>query len=131
MSSYLLQSHLDTIEAQIYSVTQLLQDSTSVDLVAACAALQSAMLNFSSVVQQKSANLEADPTFKARLCKVSISLASCRDSMARRAALTQGALAALMPATRQDTYSSAASRYGHQPYGSAGRQSGEFKVISA
>lgn len=131
MSSRLLQSHLDTIEAQISSVTQLLDSSASADLTSACAALQSAVLDFSGVVKQKSAHLDADSSLKAHLGRVSISLASCRENLARRAAFTQGALAALMPATRQDTYAPAASRYRQQPYGSAGRQSGEFRVVSA
>jgi hypothetical protein len=131
MSSSLLQSRLETIETHINRVTQLLQGSASSDLVPACTALQSAVLDFSSLMQQKSGKLDADPSFKARLHKASLSLASCRESLARRAALTQGALGTLMPATRQNTYSPAASGYARQPYGSAGRQSGEFQMASA
>ncbi len=115
MSSRLLQSHLDTIESQISSVIQLLDGSASADLVSACAALQSAVLDFSGVVKQKSTHLDADPSLKTRLGRVSMSLASCRENLARRAAFTQGALAALMPATRQDNYAPATNRYGRKP----------------
>ncbi|MDR3371374.1 hypothetical protein [Rhodoferax sp.] len=131
MTSSLFQFHLETIETHINSVAQLLQSSASSDLTPACAALQSAVLALSSLTQQKSAKLDADPSLKARLRKASLSLASCRESLARRAALTQGALGALMPATRQDTYAPAANQYARQLYGSAGRQSGEFRATSA
>ena len=131
MSSSLLQAHLEIIETHIASVTQLLQGSSANDLTPACTALQSAVLDFASLMQQKSVELDAAPSLKARLRKVALTLASCRESLARRAALTDGALGTLMPATRQDTYAPAANRYAHQPYGSAGRQSGEFRVTCA
>jgi hypothetical protein len=131
MSSSLVQAHLEIIESHIDSVTQMLQGLASADLTPACTALQSAVLAFANLMQQKSAKLDADPSLKARLRQVSLSLASCRESLVRRAALTDGALGTLMPATRQDTYAPAANRYARQPYGSAGRQSGEFRVTCA
>ena len=131
MSSNLVQSYLESIETQINRVTQLLQGPASTELELACTALQSAVLDFSSQMQQMSGKLDADPSLKARLRRVSFSLTSCREGLARRAALTQGALGMLMPATRQDTYVPAASRYARQPYGSVGRQSGEFQMTCA
>jgi hypothetical protein len=130
MANSLLQSHLEIIENHINSVTQLLQGSASADLTPACMALQSAMLDFSKLMQHNQVKLDVDSALKARLRKASLSLASCRESLARRAALTQGALGMLMPASRQDTYTPATSRYARQPYGSAGRQSGEFQMTS-
>lgn len=131
MSSSLLQTQLEIIETHIESVTQLLLGSASTELTPACTALQSAVLALANLMQQQSAKLDVDPSLKARLRKVALALASCRESLARRAVLTDGALGTLMPATRQDTYVPAANRYARQPYGSAGRQSGEFRATCA
>lgn len=131
MPSHPLQLSLEVVETQIHQINQQLLAPDSADLLQASTALQAAVLELSRLVQRTPGGFSKDPSFKLRMRKMSVALASCRESLLRRAFLTQGALSALMPATREDTYSPAAGKYARQPYGSAGRQSGEFRVISA
>ena len=49
-----------------------------------------------------------------------------RSGLARRAAVVERALHAMVPATRESTYGQHAS-----PYGAPGRQSGAFKTLAA
>ena len=53
-------------------------------------------------------------------------LAQQRESLIRRAALVDRSLNALVPATRGASYAPGASAYG-----TAGRQTGSFRVLSA
>jgi len=131
MANFSTQSSLDIVETHLHQVTQLLLEPDSGDLLQASTALQAAVLEFSRLAQRAAAEFAKDPAFKRRLRKVSVTLASCRESLARRAFVTQSALSTLMPATRDTTYAPAANKFTRLPYGSAGRQSGEFRVISA
>ena len=131
MSSRQIQSNLDIIEAHIHQVTQLLQQPASADLTLACSLLQATVLDFSRLMQQELVAQAVDIPLKLRLHKTAFALSSCREHLLRRAALTQSALSTLMPATRSDTYAPATGGYARQPYGSAGRQSGEFRMASA
>jgi hypothetical protein len=132
MSDKLIQSHLESIEKHIGQVTQLLSSPSSTDLTLACNALQAAVLGFSQLMPlKKPGQARSDPALTSRLRQTAQALAACRENLMRRAALNQGALGMLMPATRNDTYAPGAGRFARQTYGSAGRQSGEFRVTSA
>lgn len=124
-------SCLDTIETHLQHVTRHLLDPQSGDVLQASTALQAAVLAFSQLAQRAPQDFANEPQLKLRMRRMSVALASCRETLMRRAFITQSALGTLMPATRDHTYAPAAGQYARQPYGSAGRQSGEFRAISA
>ena len=131
MINFSIQSSLDLVETHLHQVTQLLLEPDSGDLLQASTALQTAVLEFSRLAQRATAGLTQDPSLKLRMRKMSVALASCRESLLRRTFITQSALSTLMPATRDNTYAPATGKFTRQPYGSAGRQSGEFRMTSA
>jgi|GEM_PF-1046258 len=131
MANSPIQSSLDTIDTHLQLVTRHLLDPQSGDVLQASTALQAAVLAFSQLAQRFPADLANQPQLKLRLRRMAAALASCRETLLRHTFITQSALSTLMPATREQTYAPAAGRYPRQPYGSAGRQSGEFRVISA
>lgn len=131
MVSHSLQSSLEIVETHLKQITQQLLEPDSGDLLQASNALQAAVLEFSRLVQHTPAVFAQETSLKLRMRKISVSLASCRESLLRRTFITQSALSTLMPAALDTMYSPAAGKYARQPYGSAGRQSGEFRVISA
>ena len=131
MPSNSLQSSLENVETHIHQIHQQLLAPDTGDLLQASTALQAAVLAFSRLVQGSPAGFSQEPAFKLRLRALALALASCRETLLRRAFITQSALSTLMPATHEPLYSPAAGQYTRQPYGSAGRQSGEFRVISA
>ena len=131
MVSFSIPASLDTVETHLHHVTQLLLEPDSGDLLQASTALQAAVLEFSRLAQRAGADFSKEPALKPRLRKVSAALVSCRETLMRRAFITQSALSTLMPATRDHTYAPVSGKFARQPYGSAGRQSGEFRVTSA
>jgi len=131
MASHSVQCQLDTIESQINQFSQSLFDPAAGDLLQAASSLQTAVLELSRLMQRGPTGLDKDPSLKVRVRKISVALTSCREALMRRAYITQSALSTLMPATRDATYAPAAGKYARQPYGSAGRQSGEFRVVRA
>jgi len=131
MANHPLQSSLEIIETHICQISRQLLEPDSGDLLQTSTALQAAVLEFLRLVQRTPAAFTKEPSLKSRMRKMSVALVSCREALLRRAFLTQSALSTLMPATRDATYSPAAGNYARQPYGSAGRQSGEFRVVSA
>ncbi len=131
MPNRLIQSHLDTIDAHLDQVSRCLLDPESGDLVHACANLQAAVIELSRLPQISSLNQELPSPLKLRMRQTMASFDACREALMRRSFLTEISLGTLIPATRNPTYAPAAGRFSRQPYGSAGRQSGEFQVISA
>lgn len=131
MLSRLIQSHLDAIETHISQVSRCLLDPGSGDLLQASTDLQAAVLGLSRLPQLSVLDRPVASSLKLRLRQTMASFDACREALMRRSFLTESSLSTLIPATRNHTYAPAAGRYTRQPYGSAGRQSGEFRVISA
>lgn len=131
MLSRLIQSHLDTIEAHINQVSRCLLDPSSGDLVQTSADLQTAVLDLSRLPQLAALDRQLASSLKLRMRQTMASFDACREALMRRSFLTESSLGTLIPATRNPTYAPAAARYTRQPYGSAGRQSGEFRAVSA
>lgn len=127
MPNHLIQSHLDTIDAHLDQVSRCLLDPGSGDLVHASANLQAAVVALSRLPQMSA----VEPQLKLRMRHMMASFDACREALMRRRFLTESLLGTLIPATRNHTYAPATGRFTRQPYGSAGRQSGEFQVISA
>lgn len=131
MLNRLIQSHLDIIDTHINQVSRCLLDPNSGDLLQASADLQAAVLELSRLPQLSALDRQVTPSLKLRMRHTLASFDACREALMRRTYLTESSLSTLIPATRNHTYAPAASRYTRQPYGSAGRQSGEFQAISA
>lgn len=124
-------AQLEHVELQVAQVSETLIDMSLGDLPQVCKSMQAAIVDFSKLARQMPTQFKTDQPLQLRLRKVSASLMSCRESVIRRSAITQQALGALVPATRSDTYAPAAGPRSSKTYGSAGRQSGEFRMVSA
>jgi hypothetical protein len=131
MINRLIQSHLDTIDTHISQISRCLLDPGSGDLVQASADLQAAVLALSRLPQLAALDQQLASSLKLRMRQTMASFDACREALMRRSFLTESSLGTLIPAMRNSTYAPAAGRYTRQPYGSAGRQSGEFQAISA
>jgi len=131
MPNRLIQSHLDTIETHISQVSHCLLNPGSGDLVQVSADLQSAVLDLSRLPQLAALDRQLASSLKLRMRQTMASFDACREALMRCSFLTESSLGTLIPATRNPTYAPAAARYTRQPYGSAGRQSGEFRAVSA
>lgn len=132
MVSGLIQSHLDVIDTHISQVSRYLLDPSSGDLHQASVDLQAAVLELARLPQLAAPDRQAPLSLNVRLRQTKASLDACRETLMRRTTLTESSLSTLMPATRSATYAApATAKYSRQPYGSAGRQSGEFRATSA
>jgi len=122
---------LDQIEAEIEQLSSALLSHQTEHLTSAAAALQATALGLSSAPLRESASTADNRALQNRLKKIAASLFSQRESLLRHSVLTERSLAALMPASRATTYSPATGAHSGRNYGSAGRQSGEFKSLAA
>jgi len=131
MSHSNITTQLAQVELQVAQVSETLLDMSLGDLPQVCKSMQAAVVDFSKLAQHMPTQFKTDQPLQLRLRKVAAALTSCRESLLRRSVITQQALGALVPATRSDTYASAAGPRSSKTYGSAGRQSGEFRMVSA
>jgi hypothetical protein len=131
MNPQTLDSQLSQFEAQLALLSAALTQNDPNELVATSAELQSMAVLFSKMLQQTAASLRRNPLAQLRVKKIGAMLGSMREGVMRHSVRVDRALAALVPATQNNTYSPKAGAYGRQPYGSAGRQSGEFRALSA
>jgi hypothetical protein len=130
MISQTLDSQLSQFEAQLALLSEALLRRDSHGLVAASVELQSTVVLFSRALQVAAAQIRQDPQAQLRVKKIAAALSSVRQGLLRQSVVVDRALGALVPAAKSNTYAPNAG-YGRQPYGSAGRQSGEFRALSA
>jgi len=95
-------------------------------LAIAATSLRLAVLALAQAVQQPGPTGQADPVTQRRVRTMARTLAQQRESLIRRAALVDRALHALVPASRGDNYAP-----GGSAYGTAGRSTGSFRMLSA
>lgn len=131
MNLQALEGQLSQFEAQLALLSAALAQHNANELVAKSAELQSMAVLFSKILQQAAASLKNNPPAQLRVKKIHAMLGSMREGLMRHSVQVERALAALVPASQNNTYAPNAGAYGHQPYGSAGRQSGEFRALSA
>lgn len=126
----MLPTHIENalleVELHFNDVSTALISGEPLALAAASAALRQASVDFAALLQRLSPQDLQEGDFKLRLKKIAVGMASQRESLIRRSALVDMALSAIVPATQSATYARTAG-----PYGSAGRQSGAFKYLSA
>ena len=125
------QAYLDQIELQLDEFSRALIGFQTESLIVASKALQTIAIEFSKVMQQQLVDLRADPALHFRVKRIAASLALRRESLFRHAVIVERSLAALVPSSQSGTYAPSSGLYARQAYGSAGRQSGEFKALSA
>jgi len=131
MKSDVLESQLSQFEDQLALLFVALVRDDGSELVAASAELQSMAVLFSKVMQQTGVGTTNQTGSLLRVKKIGVALSSLREGLLRRSVAVDRALAALIPAATQlDTYSPKSGIYARQPYGSAGRRSGELKVFT-
>lgn len=125
-----LSTHLDEaltqLERQFSDVSDALVSGEPVALEAASTALRQAAMDFSALTQRLTPADLKHKDLKARLKTIVDGMAIRRESLIRRTAMVERALNAVVPASGNNTYSPASS-----PYGSAGKQSGALKYLSA
>ncbi|MBI3531013.1 MAG: hypothetical protein HY068_00735 [Burkholderiales bacterium] len=126
MLSAQIEKQLSEIEQQCAVLTAAVDSGEPVALEAASTQLRQLAVDLSR--SQEVAHLDAQATqaFKTRLQKVVGGIGAQRGSLARRAAIVERGLNAMVPATRESTYGQAAG-----PYGAAAKQSGAFKLLTA
>lgn len=126
------ESALDAAQVCVQKLqAELALPTSALALEAAGATLYAQAFSLSALVEQAQVATKIDNKLAQRLQHLAATLASCRSQLARRAALNARALQTLVPTARSDTYAGGLRGRSGQPYGSAGRQSGEFKVASA
>ena len=125
-----LDSQLSQFEAQLALLSEALLRHDARGLEAASVELQSTVVLFSRSLQAAAAQIRQSPPTQLRVKKIAAVLSSMRQGLLRQSVVVDRALGALVPAAKSTTYAPNAG-YGRQPYGSAGRQSGEFRALSA
>lgn len=121
-----IEQALVEVELHFNDVSIALISGEPLALAAASTALRQASIDFSALLQRLSPQDLQEGDLKLRLKKIALGMASQRESLIRRSALVEMALNAIVPATQSATYARTAG-----PYGSAVRQSGAFKSLSA
>jgi len=127
-----LEPCLQEVRACVQTLEQELAQPTSASsLEAAGASLYVQAFRLTALADKAQVATKKDAKLAQCLHHVAATLVSCQSQLARRAAINAQALQTLLPAARSDTYAGGIRHRAAQPYGSAGRQSGEFKVICA
>lgn len=122
-----IEKALVEVEQHFNEVSEAIVSGEPQALAAASMALRQASLDFSALLQRLSPKDLKDEDFQRRVKKIASGMASQRESLIRRTALVEMALNAIVPATQSATYGAQTTG----PYGSAGKQSGAFKYLSA
>lgn len=127
----IVDSQLSRFESQLAFLSSAIARNDPNELVAVSAELQSMVVLLSKVLQPVAAIIENNVSAQWRVKKIVAGLATLRQGLLRQSVTVDRALGALMPACQENTYKLKAGVYARQPYGSAGRQSGEFKSLTA
>ncbi len=125
-----IQPVLDQIEASLEQMDLALRQSNSQLLLRASSDVQRFALALPQLLQQTRPG--ADKSTQQRVLQLAGALGLRREAVFRHTAMVQRALAALVPASQENaTYAPAVGRLSRRPYGSVGRQSGEFRSLTA
>jgi hypothetical protein len=121
-----IEKPLVQIEVQFNAVAAAVNSGDPVALETLSTALRKAAADLFSLLEAAPADSRSLKELKTRLKKISSGLGIQRESMIRRTVVVERALHAMVPATRQSTYTQSAG-----PYAGPGRQSGAFKLLAA
>lgn len=121
-----IEQPLAQIELRCEAMSLAVESGDPVALEAASQTLRQAAIDFSQILETIPEAVLSDKEFKRRVKKVADLMAIQRENLIRRTVSVERALHAMVPATREATYSPASGLYG-----GATKQSGAFKVLSA
>ncbi|MBP6008925.1 MAG: hypothetical protein KA740_14645 [Rhodoferax sp.] len=125
------ESQLSLIEAQLAFLREASLAVDPTHLPSALAELQPMLMVLSQTKSASNSTETHTALVRERLKKSLAMVSSLREGVIRQSVGVDRALSALVPATQSVTYGSASYTLGHQPYGSAARHSGEFKMVVA
>lgn len=121
-----IEKQLSEIEQQCAALAEAVNSGEPVSLETASTQLRQLAVELARSQEVSHLDAQTIQAFKARLQKVVVGIGAQRGSLARRVAVVERGLNAMMPATRESTYGQAAG-----PYGAAAKQSGAFKLLTA
>ena len=121
-----IEKALSDVDLRFNEVSAALVSGDPQTLSAASTGLRQAAMDISALVKQMRPSDLNHEELKLRLKTLTDGLAVRRESLIRRTVLVERALNAVVPSTERTTYANVAS-----PYGSAGKQTGTFKIVSA
>ncbi len=128
MSRDILQPTLDAIEMNLQQVFVAMRQHQSQQLMVASEELRRLSIELAGLVR-RFPQASANKLIKTRLVSLAAMMGSSRSALIRQGVMAERALATLMPSVQATTYKPAAT--GRLPYGSVGRQSGEFRSFVA
>jgi hypothetical protein len=123
-----VESQLSLIEAQLAFLREASLANDPAQLPPALAELQTLLLGLSDSLRTSTL---PSTLIQKRLKNSWAMVSALREGLIRQSVSVERALAALVPTTQAITYGGAGSALRHQPYGTAARQSGEFRVAVA
>jgi len=130
MNADLIQKTLDQVESSLTQLDVALREKDTQKLLTASNDVQRFAVELPKLLQQ--CRFSTDKATQQRMLRIVSLMGSRREALFRHTAITQRALTALVPASQENaTYKPVAGRFSRQPYGSVGRQSGEFKTLTA
>lgn len=121
-----IEAALVDVERQFSDVADALVSGDPLSLQAASVALRQAAVDFAGLVQGLSSTDLKDPALQIRVKKLAEGMTNHREGLIRRSGMVERRLNALVPATQNNTYTQAG-----RGYGSSGKQTGAFKVLTA
>jgi hypothetical protein len=131
MDKLSVDSQLSLIEAQLAFLREASLAGDPTQLPPALAELQPMMMDLFETLHTENSFATHSVLVQERLKKSFALVSSLREGLIRQSMVVDRALSALVPATKAITYGNARSALRHQPYGTAARQSGEFKMVAA
>ena len=121
-----IEAALVDVERQFSDVADALVSGDPLSLQAASNSLRHAAVDFAGLVQGLTSSDLKDPALQSRVQKLADGMTNHREGLIRRSGMVERRLNALVPATQNNTYTQAG-----RGYGSSGKQTGAFKVLTA
>ena len=120
-----IEKSLASIENLIHEISEALVTGDPQALALASTHLRQGAVDLSQLLSKFGKSALENPSLKLRLKRISISLASRRESLIRQAGVVERSLNTLVPASRTTTYANVAG-----PYGAPGKPSGTFNFVA-
>ncbi|PJC14172.1 MAG: hypothetical protein CO065_14840 [Comamonadaceae bacterium CG_4_9_14_0_8_um_filter_57_21] len=131
MNTLNVDSQLSPLEDHLAFLSAAVIRGDAAELVKASAQVQSLAVALSQNLPLWTEHLQSHASDQRRVKAMAARLVSLREGLLRQGVGVERTLAALMPAAQSHTYAPKTGLAGHPLYGSAGRQSGEFKAFTA
>jgi hypothetical protein len=126
MLSAEIEKQLSEIEQQCEVLTAAVDGGDPVSLEVSSTRLRQSAVDLFRSLDVSCLDAQSMREFKTRLQKIVRGVGVQRGGLARRAAVVERGLHAMVPATRESTYGQETG-----PYGAVGRRTGAFKQLTA